>query len=156
MICRTTVELTPSHKKKLALFCDLPQQNIIEGRDVQSIYEVPLSYAEQNFSDLLQQQLFGETRPTDMRDWEKFVIKLTNPSKKVTIGIAGKYVQLDDCYLSVIEACKHAAVHNDASVEIVWIDTEQLEKNNRSDELTTIIHQKKVDGLLVPGGFGNR
>ncbi|MDZ7261838.1 MAG: CTP synthase [candidate division KSB1 bacterium] len=150
LICRTEDHLSRELKNKIGLFCNVPSKAVIEGRDVASIYEVPLIFREEGLDDLVVERLSLRCQQPDLRGWEEFVRKIKNPSEEVKIAICGKYVDLHDSYKSIIEAFVHAGVENDARVTLKWIDAEEIENNGIKGCLTDI------SGLLIPGGFGER
>ena len=152
IVCRTEHDISPDMRDKLALFCDIDANAVIQNKTVASIYEVPLMLQEQNLDRIVLQKLNINAGEADMTEWNKMVNKIINPSKSVTIGIVGKYVALPDAYLSVSEALKHAGIANDTSIQIKWVNAEEIEDPNV--DLATYF--SGVDGILVPGGFGDR
>lgn len=151
LVCRTSKSIPKTEKEKLALFCSVPKEAVIECKDMKSIYEVPLVLEEQNFAEVVLNLLHTEDRPADLADWNELVNKIKKPQKTVTIAIAGKYTKLSDAYLSVVESLKHAGYKNDAKVEIKWINSEECNEYSECKKLL-----KDVQGLVVPGGFGVR
>lgn len=151
LVCRTSKSIPKTEKEKLALFCSVPKEAVIECKDMKSIYEVPLVLEEQNFAEVVLKLLRTEDKPANLADWKDLVNKIKNPQKTVTIAIAGKYTKLSDAYLSVVEALKHAGYKNDAKVEIKWINSEDCNEYSDCKKLL-----KDVQGLVVPGGFGVR
>ncbi len=147
LICRTEKPLSESLKKKISLFCSVPAQNVIECADAKSIYHVPEMFYKQNVDKEIM-HLLG-LKPTQEVNpaWFEFFDKAMTPSKSVRIAVAGKYSELQDAYKSINEALRHAGMNNDAKVEIVYVNTE---KDNVEEKLKT------VDGILIPGGFGTR
>ncbi|MCP4726250.1 MAG: CTP synthase [bacterium] len=150
LLCRTDRPLDDDIKKKIGLFCNVPQNHVIEGKNVSTIYEVPLSYEQENFGELIKKKLNLKCGEPDMTGWEKFVHRIYHPEGEVTIGICGKYTQLPDSYKSIIESFIHAGVENNVKVNVKWIDSEKVYARNAADKLAGL------DGLLVPGGFGDR
>ncbi len=151
LICRTEKELNTEIRQKLSLFCNVPLDSVIEEKDVQtSIYELPLCLHQEKLDSLVVQKLHWEDSPPPMKDWEDIVRRLKSPAKRVTIGVVGKYIDLGDSYLSVFESLTHGGIGNDCGVDFVKIDSEALEK----DANLATLHQ--LDGILVPGGFGDR
>jgi len=150
LLCRTSRRLTREVREKIGLFCNVPAEAVIEARDVDAIYEVPLIFEEGGLGNILVHRLQLENQAPDLRDWKAFVDKIHNPSHYVRIAICGKYTALKDAYKSIIEAFTHAGVENDAKVELIWLDSEEIERNGIGDAL------KEAHGLLVPGGFGER
>ncbi|MDD5090561.1 MAG: CTP synthase [Candidatus Wallbacteria bacterium] len=151
IVCRTERHITRENKEKIALFCDTALEDVIEAKDVNCIYEIPLIMEKQGLAVRTLKRLELKDTAPDLADWEELVglIKKVK-SRQLTIGLAGKYVSLKDAYLSVIEACYHSATLEDTQLNIVPLDTELL----TSEELAENI--LKVDGIIVPGGFGNR
>lgn len=150
LLCRTKYHLDDSIKKKIALFCNVSPRDVIEAFDVETIYEIPLVYEAQQLGDLVLDDLGLPKRKADLRSLEKFVDKIKNPSKEVTIAVCGKYTQLHDAYKSIIESFIHAGVENDCRVQVRWIEAEDINSDNTDQMLADI------DGLLIPGGFGDR
>ncbi len=150
LLCRTKYHLDDSVKKKIALFCNVMPKAVIEAFDVKTIYEIPLSYERQSLGDLILDALGLPRRKSDLKALERFVQKVKEPSREVTIAVCGKYTQLHDAYKSIVEAFVHAGVENDCRVTIRWIEAEDI----RAEDSVTLLND--VDGLLVPGGFGDR
>ena len=150
LVVRTEEELPSGIKDKLALFCDFKPNAVIESRDVETLYTIPLNLQAQGMDDLVLDH-FGIQRPeADMTDWRALENKVLNLKGKVTVGLVGKYVSLPDAYLSIVEALKHAGYAHDTEIDIRWIDAEEVDDQNVADYLAD------VDGVLVPGGFGSR
>ncbi len=150
IVCRTEMELSKEIKEKLSLFCNLRPDTVIENKDADSIYEIPLILAEQNLDKLACEILDLKCGDLDLTNWKNFVKKERELSKKVKIALVGKYVELKDAYLSVAESLKHAAIQNDAKLEIDWVNSEDITEETVVDRL------KSADGILIPGGFGDR
>jgi len=150
LLCRTAKTLDEAIKKKIGLFCSMPARNVIEAIDAATIYEVPLKLEEQGFSDLVLSHLHLEAPPPDLAEWEEFVSRVKNPSNRIKIAICGKYVYLKDAYKSIIEAFAHAGAENDARVDLVWVSSEDIKHNGAAKFIGD------ADGLLIPGGFGER
>lgn len=150
IVLRTEQEISKGMKEKIALFCDINEQAVIEMRDANTLYQVPISLQEQQLDQLTCDHFGLDCGEADMDEWRELVDKVQNLSKKVDIGLVGKYVELPDAYLSVTEALKHAGYPYDADISIHWINSEQLDKASIQKELA------HVDGILVPGGFGDR
>ncbi len=150
LLCRCDRPLPDEVKKKIALFCNLEPRQVIAARDVSTIYEVPLSLSREGLDELLLELLHLPSYPRDLGRWEKLVSRIKNPSHEVKIGIVGKYVDLPDAYKSLNEALSHGGIANDARVELVYIDAEQMESSSWPRSVF------EVDGLLVPIGFGPR
>ena len=150
LVVRTEEELPSGIKDKLALFCDVKPNAVIESRDVETLYTIPLNLQAQGMDDLVLDH-FGIQRPeADMNDWRALENKVLNLKGKVTVGLVGKYVSLPDAYLSIVEALKHAGYAHDTEIDSRWIDAEEVDDQNVADYLAD------VDGVLVPGGFGSR
>ena len=152
IVCRTERALSDEMKDKLALFCDIDKDAVIENKTLNSIYEVPLLLSEEGMDRIVLEKLDLPNRPCDMEDWKKMVESTYNTEKTLEIALVGKYVALHDAYLSVAEALNHAGIANKAKVNIHWIDSETLE----DPKLTMEEVFKGIDGIVVPGGFGNR
>ena len=151
LVCRTEFTLTRDTREKLALFCNVKTERVIQGLDAKTIYEVPLFLNRERLSEIVLSRLGMEDRPAELTYLRKFVNHIANPASTVTIGVAGKYVQLVDAYKSIIESFAHAGVDNDCKVEIRWIDAEQNEAAHNID-----VELEGLDGILIPGGFGYR
>ena len=151
LVCRTSKSIPKTEKEKLALFCSVPKDAVIECKDMKSIYEVPLVLEEQNFAEVVLKLLQTPDRPANLEDWKELVNRIKNPQKTITIAIAGKYTKLSDAYISVVESLKHAGYRNNAKVEIKWINSEECNEYSECKKLL-----KDVQGLVVPGGFGVR
>jgi CTP synthase len=150
LICRTEVQLEPSLKKKIALFCNIEAESVITAADVANIYELPLRLHEEGADHRILQKLGIWTGAPNIRPWQELVDRISSPSRSVTIGITGKYVELKEAYKSLHEALVHGGLANDAKVELRYIAADELEGRDSLDEL------KECDGILVPGGFGSR
>ena len=153
LVCRSERPMTNDMIAKLALFCDVDKEAVIQNLTAESIYEVPMLLEEQHMDDIVLKKLDMPNRPKDMAAWHDMVARiLKHYDRKVTIAVAGKYVELKDAYISLTEALKHAAVHNETEIDIRWINTEKLEAEGTDTDKVFA----GVDGILVPGGFGNR
>lgn len=150
IVCRTEQPLTDSMKAKLALFCDIDEKAVIENMDADTLYEIPLMLREQGLDDIVLNHLKLETKEPDLREWEELVRRIKQLKKQTEIAIVGKYVTLYDAYLSVVESLSHAGFSYDTEVKIRWIDAETVTDDNAADLFDG------VQGILVPGGFGNR
>ena len=153
--CRTTQPLGEDARRKIGLFCNLPLEHVFDGRDVASIYEVPLNLHEQDFDHLVCKHLGLTTPEPDLSSWRKMVGMIQNPPDTVRLAIVGKYIDLKDAYKSIIEAFIHAGIPSHVKVEQVWIDSESLEGTDVGDRRLAEIFGD-CHGLLVPGGFGDR
>lgn len=150
IVCRTEKPLGQEMREKIALFCDVPKDAVIENTDAASIYEVPILLEEQGLATIALRKLGLTDRGQDMKEWREMVEKAKHPKKRVRIALVGKYVALHDAYLSVVESLAHAGIANDATVGIKWVFSEDLERNDVHGYLSD------VDGILVPGAFGYR
>ena len=150
IVCRSELPLTDDIKDKISLFCNVPQNCVIENLDVEVLYEAPLAMEKERLAHVVCKRLGIDCPEPDLKDWEAMVDAWKHPEKEVTVALVGKYVQLHDAYLSVVEALKHAAVANRAEVHIKWVDSELVSSYNAAEVLGD------VDGILVPGGFGDR
>ncbi|MBO8431581.1 CTP synthase [Spirochaetes bacterium] len=151
LVCRTTRAIPKTEKEKLALFCSVPKEAVIECRDMKSIYEVPIALEEQNMAHVILDMLRIEDRKPDLKNWIKLVENIKNPSKTIKVAIAGKYTKLSDAYISVVESLKHAGYADDAKVEIKWINSEECVDYQACKDL-----MKDIQAVVVPGGFGVR
>ncbi len=150
IVCRSELPLTDDIKDKISLFCNVPQNCVIENLDVEVLYEAPLAMEKERLAHVVCKRLGIDCPEPDLKDWEAMVDAWKHPEKEVTVALVGKYVQLHDAYHSVVEALKHAAVANRAEVHIKWVDSELVSSYNVAEVLGD------VDGILVPGGFGDR
>ncbi|NCC01011.1 MAG: CTP synthase [Clostridia bacterium] len=150
IVCRSELPLTDDIKDKISLFCNVPQNCVIENLDVEVLYEAPLAMEKERLAHVICKRLSIDCPEPDLDDWRAMVDAWKHPEKDVTIALVGKYVQLHDAYLSVVEALKHAGVANRAEVHIRWVDSELVSSYNVAEVLGD------VDGILVPGGFGDR
>jgi len=149
LLCRSDRKLPKDVKEKIGLFCNVPGEQVFSAVDVSSIYEVPLYFHEENLDEKVVEKLGIWTGRPDLSKWENMVQRVRNPKGEVTIGIVGKYTDWRDSYKSLSEALIHGGVANDVRVNMIYIDSEEIENGNK-DLLRT------VDGVLVPGGFGER
>ncbi len=150
LVCRTEHPLEGGLRDKLSMFCNVPVKAVIECHDVNSIYELPLALQNEGLDDLVV-ELFGLNKPRPDRNvWADLARRINTPAHTVKIGVVGKYIELQDAYKSVYESITHAGIANNAKVEIVRVDAEDLEKRGGTSLL------KGLDGILVPGGFGDR
>ncbi len=150
LLCRTDRYLGPDLKAKIALFCNVPNEAVITARDVSSIYEVPSALGSEGLDEIILRCLELPAGPQKMEQWENMVLRLRNPSGEVTIGIVGKYVEFEESYKSLKEALVHGALAHGLGVDIRWIEAEGIGGKDGSRVL------EGLDGVLVPGGFGNR
>ena len=150
IVARCDMPVPDSIREKISLFCNVKPDCVINNITMPILYEAPQMLEESNFSSIVCRELGLEDKPADMREWEEMTERIKNSDKEVTIALVGKYVQLHDAYLSVAEALKHGGWENGANVNIEWVDSETLTPDTVEDILG------KCDGILVPGGFGNR
>ena len=151
LVCRCDHPMTPEMREKLSMFCNVPTRAVIEEMDVQSsIYELPLMLQKENLDQLVVQKLGLKTRANPTNIWAEVVRRIKSPQHEVKIGVVGKYIELQDAYKSVYESLSHAGIANQARVKIIRIDAESLETK------TGLAKLKALDGILVPGGFGDR
>ena len=151
LLCRCDRVLPHEMKAKIALFCNVREEEVITAQDVETIYEVPLMFARQGLDDMIVKKLALEADERDLRAWTELVETIKNPEATVRIGIVGKYVELEDSYKSLNEALVHGGVANRVRVQIKWVESEDLmDDPNWEDRL------RDFDAILVPGGFGKR
>ncbi len=151
LVCRTETDIPESIKDKLAMFCNVRKSSVIQNKTADCLYAVPLMLEEEGLAREVCRYLKLEKTEPNNKQWEEMIEKIRNRSdEKVTIAIVGKYVQLEDSYLSVAESLQHGGFANNVKVEIKYIDSETITKENAKDIL------KDLDGIIVPGGFGNR
>lgn len=151
LICRTEMPLEPEVREKLSLYCNVPVSSVIEARDVEnSIYEFPLMLQAEGLDEKVCQLLHLSTPPADMEGWKRIVRSIVHPSRRVTVAVVGKYVELQDAYKSIYEALCHAGGANDCGVDLRIVDAEEIETEGAEK------HLAGVAGILVPGGFGDR
>ncbi len=151
LVLRTSVPVGESEKDKLALFCSVKKENVIVCKDMKSIYEVPLYLEKQNMTSQILKTLHLEEKPTDLTEWVELVDKINNPNKSITVALAGKYTELNDAYISVVESLKHAGFKHNCKINIKWIASEEI---LTLDDASS--HLSDVDAVVVPGGFGVR
>ena len=150
LLCRTDRLLSNEIKSKIALFCNVDRDAVITARDVDSIYEVPLIFHHEGLDDRIVDRLNIWTGKPQLRGWQRILNRIKNPKKSTTIGIVGKYTHLKDSYKSLHEALIHGGIANDSKVNLVYVDSEEVEKEGAEALL------QGMNGILVPGGFGNR
>ncbi|HEY4543177.1 MAG TPA: CTP synthase [Tissierellaceae bacterium] len=150
LICRTNHPLNQEVKEKIALFCDLRPEEVIENRDVNSIYELPVMLEEEGLAELAMEKLHLECGELDLSHWNEVLENMKNIDGEVNVALVGKYVELPDAYLSVVEALTHAGIYNGVDVSIKWIQSEGLE----NEDLDKVF--EGMDGIIVPSGFGKR
>ncbi len=152
IVCRTPILLDEDLKKKISMFCSIPNTNVISSPNVTNVYSIPLIYHEQKIDEIILNHFQLPISKINLKDWEKLV-KITNNLKdEIEIALVGKYVELHDAYISVVESLKHAGYQEGTKIKINWIDSEELEKNTAN--LKEIF--KNSRGIIIPGGFGSR
>ncbi|MBN2286119.1 MAG: CTP synthase [Tissierellales bacterium] len=150
LVCRSEKPLVNGLKKKIALFCNVNEDDVIENLDADNLYEVPLLLEKEGLASMVCQDLGLEDKVPDLSSWNAMLDKMKRSKGEVRIGLVGKYVELRDAYLSVAEALKHAGIENETDVKIEWIHSEDVTIENYTEKLNGL------DGILVPGGFGDR
>lgn len=150
IVCRTEHEISRDMKDKLALFCNITEDSIIQNLDADSLYAVPMMLEDEGLANTVCRKLGIENRTPDMTEWLDAVDKEKNLSGEVEIAIVGKYVELHDAYLSIVESLSHAGIHNGVCVKLRWVNAEDVTDQNAGETLAG------VGGILVPGGFGDR
>ena len=150
IVCRSEYPLGQQLKDKIALFCNVPNSHVLQNLDVKYLYEAPLAMEKEQLAQVACECLHLNCPEPDLADWISMVDALRNPTKNVTVALVGKYTQLHDAYISVVEALKHGGIAARATVHIKWIDSEEITEENAAEKLSD------VDGILVPGGFGDR
>jgi CTP synthase len=149
IVCRSEESLSPSLKRKISNLCDVDERAVVNAADVRNIYELPLVLHDEGLDTVVCDVLQIEAQP-DLSSWQSVVTMVENATKPVRIGLIGKYIELHDAYLSVVESIKHAGFHHGASVEIDWIQAEEVEGLLAAGRLS------ELDGMVIPGGFGIR
>ena len=153
LVCRSEKPISKEMREKMAMFCDVDPDAVIQNLTARSIYEVPMLMEEQGLDTIVLRKLEMEDKPKDMQGWHDMVARILKKyDKKVTIAVVGKYVALQDAYISITESLRHAAVANEAELDIHWVNAEEIE----ADDTDMAKVMAGVDGILVPGGFGNR
>ena len=150
LVCRCERPLDVGIKDKIALFCNVPSGHVLQNQDVEYLYEAPLALEEENLAGVVCECLRLDCPKPDLKDWIEMVDFLKHPNTEITVALVGKYIQLHDAYISVVEALKHGGIFSRATVNIKWIDSETVTAEN-IDAL-----MQEVSGILVPGGFGHR
>jgi len=151
LVCRTQMSIPKGERDKIALFCSVQKDCVIECKDMDSIYEVPLALEAQNLAGVVLKQLQVKDKKPNISNWEKLVYRIKHPKDTLTVALAGKYTDLNDAYISVVESLKHAALSHECKIEIKWLATEKCSNMDDAKEML-----KDVDALVVPGGFGVR
>jgi CTP synthase len=147
IIGRCSEELTPEIRKKISLFCDVEEEAVITGIDVDNIYKIPIVFEQQGLTEIVQEEL-GVKIPPNHRDWKRLLNNLEHPDEEVTIAICGKYTSLDDSYASILEALSHCSAHCKTAVNVEMAET--------TDREALYASLDEADGVIVPGGFGTR
>ena len=150
LVLRSEMEIPEDMKQKIGLFCNVRAEDVIQNLTAPSLYEVPLWLEKEGLADVVCHHLKLECRQPDLKEWQEMIGRVHSCNKKVTIGLVGKYVELEDAYLSVAEALRHRGFENSAEVDIKWIQSENLNENTVAEML------HGCDGIIVPGGFGDR
>jgi CTP synthase (EC 6.3.4.2) len=150
IVVRTEMPISEEMKQKIALFCDIDPEAVIESRDADTLYAVPLAMHEQGLDRIVCNHLKIVSHEPDLEEWKKLVDKVRHLKKRTTIALVGKYVELQDAYLSVVESLKHAGFAYDSDIDIRWVNSEEVTGDNVDSLLSG------ADGILVPGGFGDR
>ena len=150
IVCRSELPLDQQLKDKIALFCNVPNKHVLQNLDVEYLYEAPLAMEKEHLAQVACQCLGLDCPEPDLTEWEHMVKELRNPKHEVRIALVGKYVQLHDAYLSVVEALKHGGIFNNTTIDLQWVDSETLNDANVEEVLGS------ANGILVPGGFGDR
>jgi CTP synthase len=150
LMCRSEERLSTDIRKKIALFASLPVEAIVSASDVDDIYKVPLNYVDQQVDDFVLDHFRMEAPAPDLTEWEAITARAERATQPVRIALVGKYVKLEDAYLSVVESLRHAGIEHGGKVEIDWIDSEHLDVDKAAERLAG------ADGILIPGGFGGR
>lgn len=150
IVCRSEHEVDQGIRDKIALFCNVPNSHVLQNLDVEYLYEAPLAMEAENLAKVACECLHIDCPEPDLTDWKQMVDDLRHPDKNVKIALVGKYTALHDAYISVVEALKHGGIPEHTTVDIQWVDSEQLNDDN-ADEILG-----HMQGIIVPGGFGDR
>lgn len=150
IVCRSELPLDQQLKDKIALFCNVPSNHVLQNLDVDILYEAPLAMESEQLAQVACECLRLECPEPDLKEWEDMIYAWKNPTREITVALVGKYIQLHDAYISVVEALKHGGVANSATINIKWVDSELVTEENATEIF------KDVSGILVPGGFGDR
>ena len=150
LVCRSDKSINEALKKKLSGFCGVSINSVIEALDADSIYSVPLSLKKEGLCKETLKYLDLEDKKCDLKNWEQLIHNLRNPGAPIKVALVGKYIELGDAYLSVVEALRHACIEQKALLDLHWVSAEMIEKNSAETYLN------EVDAIVVPGGFGNR
>lgn len=150
IVCRSELPLEQQLKDKIALFCNVPSNHVLQNLDVDILYEAPLAMESEKLAQVACECLHLDCPEPDLTEWENMIKAWKNPTHEITVALVGKYIQLHDAYISVVEALKHGGVANSTTVNIKWVDSELVTKENAAEIFSD------VNGILVPGGFGDR
>ncbi|MGQ9456304.1 MAG: CTP synthase [Armatimonadota bacterium] len=150
LICRTKSAMSEEMKEKISLFCDVEREAVIEARDAETIYEIPLKFEADGLSDLVLKKFGLEDGNPDLTEWQRIVDTIKHPKYKTVVTIVGKYTENGDAYISLGEAVRHGGIANDTGAEILWVDSEDLTEENMTEKLGS------ADAIIVAGGFGAR
>lgn len=151
IVTRSSIPLDQSQKSKISLFCSIPKENVIESLDVKNIYQIPINYYNQKMDEIVLKQLELKIKKSNLTKWNELINITNNLTNEIEIALVGKYVELHDAYISVVESLKHAGYKYHTQININWVDSEKLENITNLKEIF-----KNSKGILVPGGFGNR
>jgi CTP synthase len=151
IICRSREAVSLEMREKISLFCDVAKEAVIGLPDIQFLYEVPLALEHEGLDDIVLKYLDLPVKKGDLSEWAGLVEKMKSPKKKVAVAIVGKYTDLKDSYISIVESLKHGALANDVEIEFKWINAEKIEEEENLEPSF-----REVQGILVPGGFGSR
>ena len=151
LVCRAPFNTTQAMKEKLSMFCNVPVENIIDSVDVKNIYDIPINYYEQKIDEVILKQFDLPLRKANIEYWEKLIKTVDNLKDEIEISLVGKYTELHDAYISVVESLHHAGYKYNVKVNVNWVDSEKLEKETNLKEVF-----KNSKGIIVPGGFGSR
>ncbi|WP_346905051.1 CTP synthase, partial [Faecalicatena contorta] len=150
IVCRSEYPLDAGMKDKISLFCNIPANHVLQNLDVEYLYEAPLAMERENLAQVACECLHLDCPEPDLKDWTEMVDNLRNPTQEVHIALVGKYIQLHDAYISVVEALKHGGIYSHTTVNIKWVDSETVTADNAAEVFSD------VSGIIVPGGFGDR
>ncbi len=151
IICRSEIPLSDDLKAKISLFCDIEQEAIVDAVNVKHLYEVPLNLQQEGLDSIAMYKLGLKYRASDIQKWKNLVDVIHNLKESVRIGIVGKYTNLKDSYISIVEALNHGGYHHKRAVELKWVNSEELDTMDKCEDMLN-----DIDGMLVPGGFGIR
>ncbi len=150
LVCRTEHEISQEMKEKMALFCNVKKECIIQNLDADTLYEVPLMLEKEGLAKIVCEKLQLNCSKPDLTEWKEIIQHEKSMKDEVKIALVGKYVELHDAYISIVESLKHAGIYHETKMKVLWINSEDVNESNVADFL------KEADGILVPGGFGDR